>query len=226
MTSVFAAHQDKAWPYTFKGRIRVDCLAGGIPTNPRVAEGWLRKSLAANDDLIRAEVAEVMVARGVTADTAVAEVDTLRHLRGFKSDDDGLYIEGRQLKACLKESGSIAMAAGKLKRKWGLTGKGIESYLAEHVFVGEDKLHLHDEQNEAVREPTDTVQRFVHTWRGSSIEYVEYIEGAEFDFTVITDENFTAEEWAVLWLTAEQEGIGATRSQGFGRFEVIEWRAA
>jgi CRISPR/Cas system CSM-associated protein Csm4 (group 5 of RAMP superfamily) len=27
----------------------------------------------------------------------------------------------------------------------------------------------------------------------------------------------------MIWLTAEQQGIGASRSQGFGRFEVTSW---
>jgi hypothetical protein len=30
----------------------------------------------------------------------------------------------------------------------------------------------------------------------------------------------------MLWLTGEQQGVGASRSQGFGRYEVIKWEAA
>ena len=39
----------------------------------------------------------------------------------------------------------------------------------------------------------------------------------------MSDRDFAAEEWALLWLTGEQQGIGATRSQGYGRYEVTRW---
>lgn len=66
-------------------------------------------------------------------------------------------------------------------------------------------------------------QRFVHTWRGSGIQMEEYVTDAKLAFTVTTDHDFSTEEWALLWLTGEQQGIGATRSQGYGRYEVTRW---
>lgn len=35
-----------------------------------------------------------------------------------------------------------------------------------------------------------------------------------------------AEQWAMIWLTGEQQGIGATRSQGYGRYTVTRWEQA
>lgn len=215
--SVFDNYKHKAYPYKFAGQLTVGCIAGGTPSDPKVAEGWLRTKLHDKDALIQEAVATTMVERGITAEEAAAEVDQLKHLNGFKRDDQGLYIDGRQLKAAIKEAGCVAMAAGKLKRKWGTTNKGIKSFLAEHVFVLEDRLHL------GVTEPTGVAQRFVHTFRGAGIQYEEYVENAVINFTVVTDQDLSAEEWAMLWLTGEQQGIGATRSQGFGRYEVTAW---
>lgn len=216
--SVFAKHATKAWPFRFAGTLHVRNIAGGTPSDPKVAEGWLKTKLADKDDLIREAVATTMAERGITADEAAAEVDILKHLNGFKRDDQGLYIEGRQLKAALKEAASVAVASGKLNaRGWGKTNKGLLSYLAEHVMVVEDRLHL------GVTEATGITQRFVHTWRGTGIQYEEYVEDAKVDFTVITDHDFTDEQWAMIWLTGEQQGIGASRSQGFGRYEVTRW---
>lgn len=217
--SVFAKHATKAWPFKFTGTLHVRNIAGGTPSDPKVAEGWLKTKLADKDDLIREAVATTMAERGITADEAAAEVDILKHLNGFKRDDQGLYIEGRQLKAALKEAASVAVASGKLNaRGWGKTNKGLLSYLAEHVMVVEDRLHL------GVVEATGITQRFVHTWRGTGIQYEEYVEDAKVDFTVITDHDFTDEQWAMIWLTGEQQGIGASRSQGFGRYEVTRWQ--
>lgn len=216
-TSVFAKYESKSYPHRYRGEMIVTCIAGGTPTDSNVAEAWLRTKLADSDDLIREAVAEVMAERGVTAEEATAIVSTNKHLNGFKRDETGLYIEGRQLKACIKEAASVAMAAGKLPRKWGATNKGVKSYVAEHIFVVEDRLHL------GVQQPTGVLQRFVHTFRGTGIQYEEYVENAKVPFTIESDHKFSDAEWAELWLTAERQGIGASRSQGFGRFTVVTW---
>lgn len=217
-TSAFAKFQAKAWPYRFRGTLLIGTIAGGTPTDPKVAESWLRTKLAAKDDLIREAVAEVMAERGVNADEAAKLVDQLKHLNGFRRDEQGLYIEGRQLKAALKEAASVAVAAGKLKgRGWGTTNKGLLAFFAEHVHVVEDRLHL------GVVEATGIAQRFVHTWRGAGIQYEEYVTDAKVEFTVESDYAFTDEEWAHIWLTGERQGIGASRSQGFGKYTVTSW---
>lgn len=219
--SVFAKFNAKSWPYRFNGSLLVGTIAGGTPTNDKVAEGWLKTKLGAKDDLLRDMVAETMAERGVTADEAASIVDATKHLNGFKRDENGLYIEGRQLKAALKEAASVAVAAGKLEmRGWGKTNKGLLSFLAEHVHVIEDKLHL------GVSEASGITQRFVHTFRGTGIQYEEYVTDAKISFTVETDHNFTAEQWAHIWLTGERQGIGASRSQGFGKYTVTSWEKA
>lgn len=224
MTSVFASYQSKAFPYRFAGTLHVLTIAGGTPSDDKVAEAWLRTKIADKDDLIREAVAKTMVERGITAEEAAQEVDALKHLNGFKRDSEsGLYIEGRQLKAALKEAVNVAANEGKITTKgWGDPDnanyrKGIKAWFPEHVFVVEDRLYL------GVTEPTGIVQRFVHTPRGTGIQYEEYVEDAKVSFTIETDHDFTAEQWAMIWLTGERQGIGASRSQGFGRYEVTAW---
>ncbi len=220
--SVFEKYRTGAYPYRFSGTLMVGTIAGGTPTDPKVAEGWLRTKLTSDSDrLIQEMVAETMVERGVTAEEAVPLVNAQKNLNGFKRDERGLYIEGRQLKAALKEACSVAVAAGKLTgRGWGKTNKGLLNYLAEHVFVVEDRLYL------GVNEATGIAQRFVHTFRGTGIQYEEYVDDAKVDFTVMADHDFTDQEWATIWLCGEQQGIGASRSQGFGRYEVVRWERA
>lgn len=216
--SVFAKFEAKSWPFRFTGSLLVPTIAGGTPTDSKVAEGWLRTKLAPKDDLIRDMVGEVMAERGVTPDEAAKIVDEYKHLNGFKRDENGLYIEGRQLKAALKEAASCAVAAGKLDgRGWGKTNKGLLSFFAEHVHVVEDRLHL------GVTEATGIAQRFVHTWRGTGIQYEEYVTDAKVSFTVESDYEFTDEQWAHIWLTGERQGIGASRSQGYGKYTVTSW---
>jgi hypothetical protein len=226
-TSVFEHLRAKAWPFQYRGSLQVRNIAGGVPSDPRVAEGWLRSKVEASDNIIREMVSQVMVERGITLEEATAEVDRLKHLNGFKRDSatKGLYIEGRQLKAALKEAASVAVASDKLKgRGWGKTNKGLLSYLAEHVMVAEETLALLTvDTHSPVTEPTGITQRFVHTFRGSGIQYEEYVEDAVIDFNIRCDHPFTEEEWGMIWLTGEQQGLGASRSQGYGRYTLTRW---
>lgn len=229
MTSAFASYTTTAWPHRYNATITVTNLAGGVPADPRVAEGWLKTKLADKDDLIRDLVAQTMVERGVTADEAADEVDKLKHLNGFKRNQHGLYIEGRQLKAAIKEAAGVARATDKLKMKWGTTNKGVLGFVAEHIMVVEDTLQLrHSDSTEYITEPTRVLQSFPKNPRTgqTGIQYTEVIDQASFDCTIIADHKFTDQEWAMLWLTGEQQGIGASRSQGFGRYEVTRWEQA
>lgn len=213
--SVFAKYIPQAYPYNFKAQLTVSRLAGGIPTDPKVAEGWLKTKLAPKDEILREAVAETMIERGVGVEEATAEVVATKNLNGFKRTEAGvLYIEGRQVKAMIKESANVRWAGN----RWGPTRKGTLSFFAEHVFVQDDIIEL------GVTAPSGINQRFVHTRFGSGIQYEEYIEDAVVEFVVATDYKFDKEEWGLLFLTAEQNGLGASRSQGFGRFTVTDWK--
>lgn len=237
--------------HQYSGQLVCDIIAGGIPVDENVVEGWLRTKLGLQrDDLVRQAVAETMVETGATADEAVkSEAD--KHLNQFKRDQhtsaavahaaqqikDGfpaaaigqLYVEGRQLKACLKEACSIAADTNLVDaRGYGNNNKkGLLSFFAETLFVAEDRLHLStfDDDGELVGTLTPTAinQRFVHTFRGSGIQYEEFVVGAVVDFTVKTIHDYTDEQWRRIWLVAQQNGLGASRSQGFGRFKVTRW---
>jgi hypothetical protein len=224
MSSVFGTWERQAYPFVFEGELLVHTIAGGIPSDPNVARAWLSTKLAGKDDLIQKAVAETMVERGISMEEATKMVNELRHLNGFKRASNGqLVIEGRQLKACLKEAVNVAANAGKITTKgWGNPDnknylKGVKAWFPEHVGVVDYYLYL------GVTEPTGVIQRFVHTPRGTGIQYEEYIENAKVAFTLETDHDFTEEQWAMIWLTAERMGIGASRSQGFGKFEVTRW---
>lgn len=221
MSSPFETFKAKAWPHRFTGELIVGSIAGTIPSDAKVAEGFIKKKLGIDGDRqIQDLVAQLMVDRGITEQQAMDAANELKHLVGFKRDANGLYYEGRQLKAALKEACSIAVASGKLSsRGWGVTNKGLQSFSAEHIFVVEDRIHL------GVMEPTGVVQSFPKNriTNQTGIQYTEYVSDARLSFTVLTDWDFTPEQWAMIWLTGEQQGIGGSRSQGFGRYEVTRW---
>jgi hypothetical protein len=220
--SVFADWRTKSYPFTFQGELLVGTLVGGVPSDKDIARGWIESSMKdkeSNQQRIQELVAQTMVERNVTQAEAVEIVNDLKNLNGFKKDPErGLFIDGRQLKAALKEAVSVAVAAGKLEMTgWGSTRKWLTNYFPEHVFVMEERLYL------GVEKPTDVFQQFVHTHRGSSIQYQEYVESVTIQFTVVTDHDFTDKDWAMIWTTGEMNGLGASRSQGYGTYQVTRW---
>lgn len=218
--SVFASLQKKAFPYRFVGTLSVDRICGGVPSDPKVAEGWLRKKMQLSDDAaLQEELSKVVLERKMTQDQAVTAIASAKCLNGFKIDDEhGLYIEGRQLKAAIKEAASVAVAAGKIEmRNWGVTRKYLSGFLAEHVFVVQERLYL------GRTEPDGRLQKFVQTFRGPAIQYEEYCGNVDIEFEVWSDWDFPAKDWANIWLCGEKQGIGASRSQGYGTYAVTRW---
>jgi hypothetical protein len=246
---VFDSMLAKSFPYRFNGQLTVKTIAGGVPSDPRVAEGWLKTKMGLDkEEQLQKAVAEVMVERGITLEEATEQVNKFKNLNGFKRlvepmgpDEQDvaaytvdtvagqLYIEGRQLKAAIKEAISVAAAVGKVDLKgWGLTRKWINAFAAEHLFIVEDRLplYVYDENGDLqpATEPTDVVQRFVKNKMGQmGISYEEYIDEAIVHFTLSSDNNFDNEFYGMLWTTGEQQGLGASRSQGFGRYKVTRW---
>jgi len=230
--NVFHGARDRVYPFKFAGRIEVVQLMGGNPSHPNVAEGWLRTKLGLDGEALNRAVEEVMADRGISSDEAISEVSALRHLIGFLRDPDedgAIYIRGYQLKAALKEAASVARAAKNLSSRMGDTNKGTQAFVAEHIIVVEDRLYVgkYDRAGRIynVTEPDGIRQSFPKNQRTgqTGIQNAEFVMNAVIDFTVITDWPFSREEWETIWLTGGYQGIGASRSQGFGRYDITRW---
>ena len=235
--NVFAGYVDEIYPYRFAGEMQILQVMGGMPSDPKVAEGWLKSKMGlTSEDIITQAVKEVMEARASSAEgpispaDALKEVDKTRHLNGFGSDEDGLYIEGRHLKAAIKEAASAARAVGNLDARYGLTKKGTLSFVAEHIIVVEERLYLSQADPTSgkivnVKKPTGIRQSFPKNpiTNQTGIQYTEYVTDAIVGFTVLTDWEFSEKEWATIWITGGFQGIGASRSQNYGRYTVTRW---
>jgi len=215
-------YANEAWPYRFTVGLHVPEIHGGVPRNPDVVRAWLRAKAGWTDEMeIEAEVQRIFYVNPELSDKEVAEGATeelaSKHVNGFVRDHHGLYIRGGQLKAAIKESASVARNANRLPERWGTTKKSAGKWVPEHIMVVEDRLYLGKSEHD------DLHTRFVRTFRGSGITVEEVCYDVDIEATIIADWNIPEREWAMIWLTLEQEGIGASRSQGFGRCEVTKW---
>lgn len=201
---------------------------GGVPKNPEIVEGWIRsKSGVTDEEEIQSMVRRTMLEQGTwredmtEAEVAAASkaVAQLKQTTGFKIDDElGLYIESRQIKAGIKEATNILYAGD----KWGETRKGPRSFLAERVFVSPDRLYLGSLEPDGVELMIGQVSG--PQGRRSTLGYHEFVIGASLEFDVLVARDAIRQEWWIdIWTLMEENGMGALRSQGFGRFDIMAW---
>lgn len=230
--SVFASERAKVWPHEYEVDLQVDRIHGGMPLDPRVVEKWIISKVEGKDRQAQA-IRETMVALGYSPEdwldpdkkeeivaAAAADFGT----NGFKRDEDTgeLYIEGRHIKAMLKEAANIRYPFVKGGAKLpGVQSKSTKNWLAEHVFVPNQRIGL------GVKEPDYVDVRFTTTgfMQGGQrvITREEVVENVTISFTILTDANWSFEDWGSLFLTGELQGLGASRSVGFGTFIVVRF---
>ena len=234
--SVFTSSDWKGYEATlqFTGR-----LVGGNPSDPELVEGWLKANLGISDeDQLRAWTLKHLAETQGIDPTSATDDDIARAMsqnalekkaQVFKRTRDGEpYIEGRHIKAMVKEAIGIAYPRG--EHKWGqyrgknglVGGKEPKSYAAERVSIPELPY--------IVGEDVDGVELAVghlKDWRGetrSTLGYFEYVTQPTLTFRLeVLDDCITEEQWARIFSTAERNGLGARRSQGSGQFLVTSW---
>ena len=205
-------------------------VLGGIPKSPELVEAWLRSKAGIKDtEELRHAWLRTLYEMGVEdiredmsfeeAIEASKKIAGSKATTGFKIDPrEGLYIESRQVKALLRENVNILYAGQRV----GPTKKGPKAYAAERVFFEPRCLYL------GAPEPQGIELMIGHVTgpQGprSTLTYHEYVDRGAFDFTVmVTEDSIPADWWPRVWMLAENNGLGACRSQGFGTFDIVKW---
>jgi hypothetical protein len=193
-----------------------DKLLGGVPKDPRLIEGWLRAKAGIEDPLeLRQAVTRTVEELGEDSQVDAARKPTTV---GFKVGEEGLYIEARQVKALLKECTNILFGG----ERWGPTRKGPKSFLAERVFVSPERLWLGCQEAAGL----ELIVGHISGAGGplSTLGYHEYVVRPSIEFSIkVVRDVISADQWADVWVLAQEIGLGAVRSQGFGRFQLMSW---
>jgi hypothetical protein len=205
----------------------VDRLVGGIPRHPDIVRRWQetrwpdRPKLKDGDPLTPQEAADRTIELlGEQVHEEVAGIWT-----GFvESEDGGIAIEGRQVKAMFKESANI------LRTMIKVGGKTIplRARVAERVFVTDSLIAIDGTPNpETGKLPTGTIERPIHvmTAQGprTALKRTDYVDKAIVgcDLKVLDDGMITTEILDQILTHAALNGIGTDRSQGAGMFQYV-----
>lgn len=206
-------------------------LIGGIPktADTELMTGWL-KGQGVDEEAAIAEIAE-RTAQEMAEQAEEAAASTIRAgWSGFKMRGGRPVVEARQLKALLKE---VANVSGDTRRYLGLKN------LFQHgLYVRPKYIPLQlPEESEEEGTPAFT-ERVVHTFRGSSIKRADYVmrPTIEFEVGVIASNPIVTRQkirkagdllfdalLLKLFLLGEEDGLGAWRTQGEGKFDLVEF---
>jgi len=226
-TNLFTKYRVKA---TF-----TDLVLGGVPQKAEIIDAWLRKRLKLTDerDEIMQEVANTLRETGVPFDGTETDEDIIeaskkvmgvRQGNTFRRDSlGGLYLSNYQAKSMLKEATNISFAGAKNEEGkrigWGPTKKGPKAFLAERVFVDEQRVYL------GRQEPDGTMTQIGHVTgpQGprSTLTYIDYCVQPHIEMTVSSfQDSITDSQWFTILELSQRLGLGALRSMSHGQFKV------
>lgn len=199
---------------TYLVSIHVKNIAGGKPATPDIIQKWVDATNKQKSQEERIRIAKAHV-------ESLPDITDEKHEKQsniFSRKDGQLCIEGRQIKAMLKESANIIK---------NITPTGpitaLRSKVADQVFVDEEYIPI------GKTEPDKVIERPIHvmTAQGprTSIKRMEIVENVDVVFTVrkkIGRDKMSVPEATLLAILdyAQTIGLGADRSQGYGTFEV------
>jgi hypothetical protein len=205
-----------------------DRLVGGIPIVPEGAEradayeAWARGQGVEEAPGFEQTLSEALAEE---PDMPVTTEEVAGLETGFRSDEEGIYVEARQVKAMLKEA---AQRLGIIK-----TVRGSRQVLQHDLIVrsadGGQKLHL------GLAEPSGKDSRpiSVVTRQGprTAIRRFDYASQPTIRFVVrvlaggVGDGLVNEEKLRDMLEFGGELGLGADRSQGEGTFTVLSLRA-
>ena len=191
-------------------------LRGGSPKNPDLLKGWIAATTEHNDEKTTAQEKE--------AREVLLEPTEEKSWNGFPGDENGLFLWARQMKALFKECASmrrifIEKIGSKQILQHGFEIKGADK---------DDRLYFGKKAPDGCYEGPIHVQ----TAQGprTAIKRVDYVEKVSVSFAIWvlkTDpkekRHVGEKEVRAMLVFGQENGIGADRSQGCGKFDVIEF---
>jgi hypothetical protein len=215
-------------------------LVGGIPTSPKLIEGWI----AANMPEVSADERAKLAEKTVQELPEQAEEAAKSMWTTFKRNSAGaVYIEGRNVKAMFKEAANVLREvlikderAGKKAAGEGKEGKAeaksrytnLKSKLAERLFIEQDEIPMLRD-GKAIEKPDGNEERAIHVMTAmgprSALKRVDFVNAPavlKFSLRYLNDGVVDVELIKTLLEYAAWNGMGADRSQGNGLFELVE----
>jgi hypothetical protein len=202
--------------YRVEIRLR-DKLCGGVPKNPELIAEWIKAKTGYDDKETEVQTREAL--------DALIDTETEKSWNGFPADKEkGLFVWARQMKALFKEAATMLRVTVDKRGSKQIFQHGFEI----KALNGTDRLYFDKSKPDGFDEGPIHVQ----TPQGprTAIKRVDYVEqvGIVFEIWVLgthaAETRHVSEETIKTMLRfAQENGLGADRSQGRGKFTVVSF---
>jgi len=196
-----------------------DRLCGGVPRNKELIKAWVTAGTEHDDEITVAQTQEAK-------DAIINDVAEKSWIGFFEDPEKGLWLHARNVKAAFKQGASmLRITKDKIGSKQifaeGSEIKGVD---------GSDRIYL----DRKAPDGTDEKPIHVMTAQGprTALKRFDYVTKAKISFEIWVlktsdkEKRHVGEDDLIHVLTFLQEnGIGADRSQGEGKFDVVEFSA-
>lgn len=199
-------------------------LDGGVPKDPKLIEAWVKAKTGHDDEKTQEQIAEHLPDIEAAGDEAAAGMwcGFKRHGEG---DDARPYVEPRQVKAMLRECATVL---GIIKKKrgsrqiiqHGFEVKGLKEESRIYIEVHNPGTHEGAIHVMTAQGPRSAIKRNDYVGEDSRLGFRVWVLKTATQETRHIGEKDLKEMFAL----AQENGLGANRSQGSGKFNVVEFK--
>jgi hypothetical protein len=187
-----------------------DLILGGRPMTQDLLESWLKEreiKIDSGQDLRCVTRSELTAIK--SSDIKTSSWNT------FEVDKDGLFIEERNVKAMLREAGMMT----KVGRR-----SGFADIVRNGIFTKPENVHL-KRDGSVLKRPDGHIDRIALIKRRckirAALKRLDFVKQPQLDFELwVAAVTLSDEEVQSLFLLGQEVGLGACRTQGFGKFDA------
>jgi hypothetical protein len=230
MTDLYKKFKKTGWnPFeTYKVKLHLRDLVGGIPQQAELVEAWVNSKCKSKTDEQREEIRDAHLEKLGELTDGARESKGI----GFHRLNGELVIEGRQVKAMLKEVANIikdiAPTSFTPNSKMKMEDLGVPALrkkASEQLFVEEEFIPIGRKEPDEIREKP--IHVMTRQGQRDSIKVYEICHDVDIEFTLHRMKGAGKMALPEATMVAILEygkkiGLGADRSQGRGLFEVVE----
>jgi len=198
-------------------------LFGGVPKNPELIAAWIRSQYKKNTGKeLSAEELEALTDEALDE---IVEEKTDYSWTGFRSDEHGLFINGYQIKAGVKQ--------GAKNLEYYLKKLGSKDHFQHCVFIrgtGPDPKKIYLDRTEPDGFDEGPIHVTTAQGKQNALARTDYVEGVTIEFelwkmpTIPQQKKHIGEkELQDIFIFCQENGFGAKKPMDGGQNDVVHW---
>jgi hypothetical protein len=186
-----------------------DLILGGRPVTQDLLDAWLRErdvKINSGQDLRCVTRGDLKALKSL--DMKASAWNT------FESNNEGLFIEERNVKGMLRDAGLMSKVGKHI---------GFPDIVRNGIFTKPEKIHL-KKNGSTLKKPDGYIDRValpkIRCRTRGVLKRQDFVKQPSIDFELwVAAAMLSDEEVQSLFLVGQEVGLGASRTQGYGKFD-------